>query len=249
MNGKVKTTSSLSLTLVLASMSRAFLSLLCRGIRSVHASSTTYPLAGEGRAWSKELSTMIDGAPVRFNAYEKFLNGVESAIKQAYQGAGFGDNERRTPEKDLLVTSRIPAVLIPAVNSLFKQILPSIQSETDQMAIYLTDYSWLGVCNDRRTEYYRRNQQVDILKKMPLRGFSLSDKNNADIPNTTSGLIANRARPGSLSRRRCARCCEISGDLSSPPSAIYFQIAFRLQIIRNCLCGGTWTLEGSRNST
>ncbi|OKL60129.1 Mediator of RNA polymerase II transcription subunit 16 [Talaromyces atroroseus] len=194
--------------------------------------STSYPFSGDGRTYSRELCALIDKAPVRFPLYEKFLSGLELAVKQAYQGAGFGDNERRTPEKDLLVNSRIPAVLIPVVNTLFKQTIPAIQSEIDQMTIYFIDYSWLGVCNDRRTEYYRRSRQVDVLKKIRLRGFSVNnnstvnnnnnnnnskDENQVIEPYMTSQLLSNEVTPGSLSRRRC--------------------------IIRNCLCGGMWTFE------
>lgn len=232
-------------------MSRAFLHLVCRGLRGVHTSSITSPFAGDGRAYSRELYALIDKAPVRFNVYEKFLNGVESSIKHAYQGAGFGDNERRTPEKDLLVNSRIPAVMIPVVNSLFKQTIPAIKSEIDQMAIYSTDYSWLGFCNDRRTEYYRRNRQVDTLKKVPLRGFHQNNHNedNSRVhnrtteANSTSGMVNSVVKSGPTSRRRCVRCCEISGDPSSPRSILYFNLALRLQLIRNCLCGGMWTFE------
>ncbi|KAE8549529.1 hypothetical protein EYB25_008051 [Talaromyces marneffei] len=240
---KVKTTSSLSLTLVLASMSRAFLHLVCRGLRGVHTSSIASPFAGDGRAYSKELYALIDSAPVRFNVYEKFLNSVESAIKNAYQRAGFGDDERRTPEKDILVNSRIPAVMIPVIVSLFKQTIPAIRTEVDRMSIYLTDYSWLGFCHDRRTEHYRQTRQVDIVKKVPLRGFDLS--NGIIEPNVTS----NGNKAGSSSRRRCVRCCEITGDPSSPRSMLYFQLTLRLQLIRNCLCGGMWTCEDGPPTT
>jgi mediator of RNA polymerase II transcription subunit 16 len=174
--------------------------------------------------------------------YEKFLNSVESAIKDAYQRAGFGDDERRTPEKDLLVNSRIPAVMIPVIVSLFKQTIPAIKTEIDQMSIYLTDYSWLGFCNDRRTEHFRRTRQVDIVKKVSLRGFNLSN-NNIIEPNITSEVTSNGNKAGSSSRRRCVRCCEITGDPSSPRSMLYFQLTLRLQLIRNCLCGGMWTFE------
>lgn len=244
---KVKTTSSLSLTLVLASMSRAFLHLVCRGLRGVHTSSIASPFAGDGRAYSKELYALIDNAPFRFNVYEKFLNSVESAIKNAYQRAGFGDDERRTPEKDLLVNSRIPAVMIPVLVSLFKQTIPAIQTEIDQMSIYLTDYSWLGFCSDRRTEHFRQTRAVDIVKKVPLRGFNLS--NNIIEPNVSSGITSSGNKTGSSSRRRCVRCCEITGDPSSPRSMLYFQLTLRLQLIRNCLCGGMWTFEDGPPTT
>ncbi|KAH8697294.1 putative RNA polymerase II mediator complex subunit Sin4 [Talaromyces proteolyticus] len=238
---KLKSTSSLSLTLILASMSRAFLHFICRGLRGLSTGHTALPIPGNTRMYYAELFQMINNSPVPTNIYEKFLSEVDNAIRFTYQKAGFEDNERRTPEKELLVNSRIPAVLIPAASALFKQIIPGIKAQIDQMAIYLTDYSWLGLSNDRRTEYYRRTRQVDVLKKIPLRGFMLDENGIVEPGESQQGK--DQPVASSLARRRCVRCCEISGDTSTPRSALYFRMVIRMQVIRNCLCGGMWTFE------
>lgn len=190
-----------------------------------------------------EICQMIDKCPVRNDVYEKFLAGVDSAIRHAYQGAGFGDNERPAPEKELLVNSRIPAVLVPAVSTLLKQTVPALKAEIDQMAIYLADYSWLGIRNDRRTEYYRQTREVDIVKKLPLRTFNFN-RFPADLhPGQDDGLPKDKLSPSGGSRRRCVRCCEVSGDLGSSRSILGFRLILRMQLVRSCMCGGMWTVE------
>jgi mediator of RNA polymerase II transcription subunit 16 len=168
----VKNSSSLPLLVLLASMSRAFLRFICRGLRGVHAGfASTNPasLVGDSRVYYTEICQTLESSPVRIDVYEKFLAGVDSAVKHAYQGAGFGDAERPGPEKELLVNARIPPVLTTAVATLLRQTVPALKSEINRMAIYLGDYSWLGFGNDRRTALYRKQREVDILKKCPLR--------------------------------------------------------------------------------
>jgi mediator of RNA polymerase II transcription subunit 16 len=227
----VKSTSSLSLTLVLSSMSRAFLNFICRGLRGLSTGHAMFPLTGDARAYYAEFFQMINNCPVPINIYEKFLVELDNAVRFAYQGVGFEDNERRSPEKELLINSRIPAVLVPAVSTLFKQIIPSTKTQINQMAIYLTDFSWLGLSTDRRTEYYRRTRQVDILRKIPMRRPNLNNDANKDSPST------------SVTHRRCIRCCEISGEPSSPRTAQYYRLVLRMQLMKNCLCGGMWAFE------
>ncbi|KKA16860.1 hypothetical protein T310_9474, partial [Rasamsonia emersonii CBS 393.64] len=241
---KVKSTNSLSLILLLSSMSRAFLRFICRGLRGVYAGYTTTPLSGEARVYYTELYQTIDASPIRIDVYEKFLAGVDSAVRHAYQGAGFGDNERPAPEKELLVNSRIPAVLIPAVATLLRQKVPSLKPDINRMAIYLGDYSWLGFCNDRRTEFYRRTQEVDVLKKLPLRSFH-SRTSSTEPDGNGARERAQHGQP----RRRCTRCCEISGDVTTPRSFLSYRLIAKLQLIRSCLCGGMWTLESGTSST
>lgn len=242
----VKSTNSLSLILLLSSMSRAFLRFICRGLRGVYAGYTTTPLSGEARVYYTELYQTIDASPIRIDVYEKFLAGVDSAVRHAYQGAGFGDNERPAPEKELLVNSRIPAVLIPAVAILLRQKVPSLKPDIDRMAMYLGDYSWLGFCNDRRTEFYRRTKEVDVLKKLPLRSFHHPRTSSSTEPDGNGAR--ERAQHGQP-RRRCTRCCEISGEVSTPRSFLSYRLIAKLQLIRSCLCGGMWTLESGASST
>ncbi|KAJ9358238.1 hypothetical protein DTO027B9_2429 [Paecilomyces variotii] len=232
---KVKSASSLSLLILLCSMSRAFLRFICRGLRGVYAGfAAAHSLSGEARVVYAEICRAISASPVRIDVYEKFLAGVDSAVRHAYQGAGFGDAERPAPEKELLTNARIPAVLVPAVATLLRQTLPSIKPEIDRMGLYLADYSWLGIGYDRRTELYRRSREVDILKKVPLR---TSPTDTAD-----QNGDSNRGK-SAIPRRRCTRCGEVSGDVTPPRSFLWFRLVAKLGILRSCLCGGMWTLE------
>ncbi|KAK4862286.1 hypothetical protein LT330_003424 [Penicillium expansum] len=228
---KLKNSSSLPLLILLSSMSRAFLRFICRGLRGVHAgfaSANPASLIGDSRIYYTEICQTLESSPVRIDVYEKFLAGVDSAVKHAYQGAGFGDAERPGPEKELLVNARIPPVLTTAVATLLRQTVPALKSEINRMAIYLGDYSWLGFGNDRRTVLYRKQREVDILKKCPLR---------PPLP------LGNDGRVAPLKKRRCARCCEVSGDTNLPRSLLSFKMIAKLGLLRSCLCGGMWVLE------
>ncbi|KGO75909.1 Mediator complex, subunit Med16 [Penicillium italicum] len=228
---KLKNSPSLPLLILLSSMSRAFLRFICRGLRGVHAgfaSANPASLVGDSRIYYTEICQTLESSPVRIDVYEKFLAGVDSAVKHAYQGAGFGDAERPGPEKELLVNARIPPVLTTAVATLLRQTVPALKSEINRMAIYLGDYIWLGFGNDRRTALYRRQREVDILKKCPLR---------PPLP------LGNDGRVAPLKKRRCARCCEVSGDTNLPRSLLSFKMIAKLGLLRSCLCGGMWVLE------
>jgi mediator of RNA polymerase II transcription subunit 16 len=227
----VKSTSSLPLLILLSSMSRAFLRFICRGLRGVHAGFTSAnpaSLFGDSRIYYTEICQTLENSPVRIDVYEKFLAGVDSAVKHAYQGAGFGDAERPGPEKELLVNARIPPVLISAVATLLRQTVPALKTEINRMAIYLGDYAWLGFGNDSRTAVYRKQRDVDILKKCPLR---------------PPLLLGCEGRVAPTKKRRCARCCEVSGDTSLPRSMLSFKMTAKLGLLRSCLCGGMWILE------
>lgn len=237
-------------------MSRAFLRFICRGLRGLHAGYAATPtlalgVSGEARMYYVEIGRMIDASPVRIDVYEKFLAGVDSAVRHAYQGAGFGDAERPAPEKELLVNARIPAVLIPAVATLLRQTVPALKQEINRMSIYLADYSWLGFGDDRRTELYRRTRDVDVLKKTPLRTSPAvaNNNNNTEHQNDSShGGGGGNKRSAVPPRRRCVRCCEVSGDVTPPRSFLSFRLIARLGVLRSCICGGMWTLESGTGS-
>ncbi|CAL5871048.1 uncharacterized protein PFLUO_LOCUS5292 [Penicillium psychrofluorescens] len=229
---KLKTSNSLPLFILLSSMSRAFLRFICRGLRGVHAGFTNAnpaALVGDSRIYYTEICQTLEASPVRIDVYEKFLAGIDSAVKHAYQGAGFGDAERPGPEKELLVNARIPPVLVAAVATLLRQTVPTLKGEINRMAIFLRDYSWLGFGTDPRTMEYRKRHDLDILKKFPLR------------PPLPVGGGGRAAQP--VKRRRCVRCCEVSGDTTLPRSLLSFKMIAKLGLLRSCLCGGMWTLE------
>ena len=147
-------------------------------------------------------------------------------MKHAYQNAGFGDAEKPSAEKELLLNARIPAVLVPAVHTLLLQTVPSTKAEINCKDIVLGDYSWLGLGADAHTLPYRRRREVDILKKTPLRPLVPADR--ATQPQK---------------RRRCVRCCEVSGETVFPRSIPYFKMIAKLNMLRTCPCGGVWIME------
>ena len=233
----VKSTSSLPLLLVLCSMSRAFLRTICRGLRGVYNNHTTSPLLGETRMYYGEICQMMSKSPAPIEIYEKFLSSVDSAVRRAYESVGWSENERPGPERDLLVNCRIQNVLVPAIAAILQTALPAIRPEIDHMAIYLADYSWLGVrAGDRRTEYLRRTRPVDIIKKSPVRPAL----GPAPGPGQEGGKPGG---PTTRGRRRCTRCCEISGDVSMPRTVLWFRYIVLVGTIRQCPCGGLWALE------
>ncbi|KAL4905887.1 mediator of RNA polymerase II transcription subunit 16 [Aspergillus multicolor] len=233
-NQKLKSTASLPLMMVLSSMSRALLRLICRGLRGIHAGYANAPLTGDSRVYYTEICQALDSSPVRTDVYEKLLAGIDSAVKHAYTNAGFGDNERPGPEKELLVSSRIPPVLVTAVNTILRQTVPAMKGEMDRMAIYMGDYSWLGFGSDSRTEAYRRSRDVDIIKKTPILAR----------PAGGGEAVRNGGIGGSQGSRRCVRCCEVSESVYPPRSVLSFKMTLKLGHLRSCICGGMWNLEG-----
>ncbi|KAJ5664605.1 Mediator complex subunit Med16 [Penicillium macrosclerotiorum] len=228
-NQKLKTTSSLPLIILLSGMSRAFLRLVCRGLRGVQTSFTSLnpvSFSRDSRIYYTEICQTLDKSPVRIDKFEKFLAGVDSAVKHAYQNAGFGDAEKPSAEKELLLNARIPPVLVPAVHTLLLQTVPTTKAEINCKHIVLGDYSWLGLGSDARTLMYRRRREVDILKKTPLRPL----------------LPPDRATQ-TQKRRRCVRCCEVSGETVFPRSIPYFKMIAKLNMLRTCPCGGVWIME------
>lgn len=244
-------------------MSRTFLRFICRGLRGVYAGyASATALMGDSRIYYSEICHRLDTSPIRIDMYEKLLAGIDSAVRHSYQGAGFGDTERPGPEKELLVNARIHPVLVNAVSTIFQTVLPPLKNEVDRMAIYLGDYTWLGFGDDPRTEMYRRTRDMDILKKIPLRAVvpssssSSSSSSSAAAAETrpsigtagpTGGKPAGTSSDGQR-RRRCIRCCEVSGDTHPPRSLLSFQMIARLGLLRSCICGGMWALESSAGS-
>ncbi|GMF80069.1 unnamed protein product [Aspergillus oryzae] len=229
----VKTISSLPLIILLSSMSRAFLRFICRGLRGIQAGYATAPLTGDAGVYYAEIYRTLDTSPVRIDVYEKLLAGVDSTVRHVYHGAGFGDNERPGPEKELLVNGRIPPVLVTAVSTILRQTVPALKPDIDRMAIYMGDYSWLGLGSDRRAELYRRTRDVDIIKKIPFRSTA-----SAGSDETQSG----KHNPSQV-RRRCVRCCEIMCGAYPPRPQLSSRMMYKLGYVRYCICGGGWTLE------
>lgn len=229
-------------------MSRAYLRIICRGLRGIYTGYANAAFTGDSRIYYTEIRQTLDASPVRVDVYEKFVAGIDSAVRHAYHGAGFGDAERPGPEKELLVNARIPPVLVTAVGTIFRQTLGVIKPEVDRLAIYMADYSWLGVGGDRRAEAWRREREIDIVRKMPLRIASSSSSqahNGGGVVNQQQQQQQNQQQQlQPPRRRRCVRCCGLS-DGTNPlrTGPIGYRLIHRLGYVRQCVCGGLWALE------
>lgn len=204
-------------------MSRSFLRYICRGLRGLtNGFKASTNLSGETFHLYSSIFTMIEESPLKADVYEKLLAQTDNIVKHIYQGVGLDDAGRSSSEKELLVTCKVPNVLLPAVAAVLKKIVPPMRGEVDRMALYLFDYSWLGVGDDKRSELYRRTYDVDVLKKVPVL---------REPP-------GNKAQGG----RRCVRCCGLAED--TVPSRPL--LAFRMGLLKCPICGALWTIENNR---
>jgi len=220
----VKPFESLSVILILSSAPRSFLRYICRGLRgfAIGFKSATN-LNDESLQIYSNIISLIDESPLKVDVYEKILANVDSVVRHAYQGAAFGNADRATPERELLITSNIPPVLQSAVFTILTKTMSMIRPEVDRMGLCLHDYSWLGVGDDKRTELFKRSQEVDVLKKVLIRSDPSPNK-------------------GPQPRRRCVRCCEVS-DVTLPKSVAVVKMLVKLQVWRSCICGGMWGMD------
>ncbi|RAL11440.1 mediator of RNA polymerase II transcription subunit 16 [Aspergillus homomorphus CBS 101889] len=242
---KLKSTNNLSLIILLSSMSRAFLRFICRGLRGIHAGYASAPLTGDGRVYYSEICQALGKSPAAIDAYEKFLAGVDSAVRHAYHSAGFGDAERPGPEKELLVSARIPPALVTAVSTILRQTVPKLREDVNRLDILERDYSWLGFGSDHRTELFRRTRALDIIKKTQIR---LNHPAAVAGPKQKEVQAMAAAAGGQHLRRRCVRCCEVSEGSYPPRSVLAFRMIFKLGYLRACICCGMWVLESAAGS-
>lgn len=215
-----------TIVLLLASIPRSFLRYVSRGLRGLVASyKAATNLTPESYHLCSYIVSLVERSPIKVDVYEKFLSGVDSAVRHAYQDAGFNAADKATPERELLTTGAVPPVLQPAVTSILVNTVPIVRPETDRMRLYTHDYSWLGICGDRMTAKFTKSFDVDVLRRTVVR----NDKPKA--------------------KRRCVRCCSVSEDISSPKSFALFRMLAKTGMWRTCTCSGTWFLEKSGAKT
>jgi mediator of RNA polymerase II transcription subunit 16 len=204
-------------------MSRSFLRYICRGFRGLTGRfQNSTNLSGESRHIYANIFTMIEESPLKADVYEKLLFQTDNIVKHIYQSVSFDDAGRSSSEKELLVTCKVPNILLPAVAAVLKKIMPVMRTEVDRMALYLYDYSWLGVGDDKRSEIYRRTYDVDVLQKVPILREPLENKSQGG--------------------RRCVRCCGFAED--TVPSRPL--LTFRIGLLKCPICGALWTIENPR---
>ncbi len=155
---------------------------------------------------------LIDSSPISIPQFEHIIIDLDSSIRSTYEASGISEADRTLVEKNMVIETDIPEVLMPAVERLLTSTLENLQSEIDRAALYFKDISWLGLTDDRKAETYRRNHVVDAIRKVPL------------------------ARSTKL--RRCTRCCALMEDVAPNKQ----NSPWMHNVQRMCFCGCLWML-------
>lgn len=201
-----------ALSLVLVSSSRSFLKYNCRQLRSLHMEAKSSHAYGSQRQIFREVEAIFEEYPVTVLQFERLLSELDSNIKTAYLTSQISDTDRRNTEKEMLVSARIPSVLTSALESFLMTTVDHLREEVNEAELYFVDISWLGLCDDSSSDFWRMNHVLDILRKVEL--------------------------PKEAQIRRCTRCCARMEDKHQQKGvSIWF-----LNMQRTCFCGNWWMI-------
>lgn len=131
---------------------------------------------------------LIEGGPVPVSLFDRLIKSIDQSVKQIYSSPNISETDRGMIEKRMLITGEIPQVLVPATVQLFGKTIPSLMTMEegkedkggdeggkmdgggkkgmDPAKAYFADYSWLGLCDDRRTMSFERDHIVDVMRKI-----------------------------------------------------------------------------------
>ncbi|KAI9759075.1 MAG: mediator complex subunit [Chaenotheca gracillima] len=216
-------TNALALPLLLSSVPRALIRYNSRGVRVLrHTLVTMFEPSNAARAAMLNdpsvvssvsmLVNIVEKSPVKTTEFERFLNEVDDAIKDAYRTSEITDAGRRQAEKTLLISATIPPQLLPAVGKTLGPLLGGLRSAINPAELYFSDYSWLGMSDDRRTDEWARTNTVDAIRKISL----------------------SKATP----LRQCTRCCAKMEDVKPQKGTSFWMTSLQ----KMCLCGSLWML-------
>ncbi|KAI9706527.1 MAG: mediator complex subunit [Candelina mexicana] len=199
-----------ALSLLLASSSRGFVRYNLRAVSMV--ASGKMNMSAVPVDAHNSFMDMIESSPISIPEFEHIIIGLDNSVRSTYEASGISDAERALLEKDMIIESDIPEVLMPVVERLLTTTLEELQPQIDRAALYFKDVSWLGLSDDRKTQAYRKNNVVDAIRKVPLgKGTKL---------------------------RRCTRCCAMMEDVSPTKQTS----AWMHGVQRMCFCGCLWML-------
>ena len=159
---------------------------------------------------------LIEASPLKMEPLEQLLSGVDKIIQQSYRLSGMSDRDRADTERYILSHGQIPQVLQNVVPRILQEVLPMARPKLDRLSLYMEDYSWLGIRDDRKTEAFKRDYVVDVHRKRVLKKKGL-------------GKV-----------RKCVRCGSISADLVR---ARHWPQYLQTQILR-CVCEDVFAIVG-----
>jgi mediator of RNA polymerase II transcription subunit 16, fungi type len=197
---------------------RSFLKMIARILRGIVRASQDpkTPLAPDALPAFLRMAAIIEASPLKMESLEQLLSGVEKLTHQFYHVAGMSDRDKADAERFILAHGQIPDVLLEVVPRILHDVLPMTRERMDRLALYMEDYSWLGIREDARTKVFRRDFVVDVHRKRVLR------------------------RKGLDRVRKCVRCGSVSADMVRMR---HWPQYLQTQILR-CVCEDVFAVVG-----
>lgn len=207
----------------------------------------TYQAAAFGEAErpgpEKELIVNARISPVFIPAVSTILRQTIAALKPEinrmaiylgdYSWLGFGDDPRSElyrRSRDVDILKKVPLrkpVMLPSSSSL---------STTTPAGI------GIGMGSSRKGSIASEHTSGKPV-------ISIPTPNHPTNPTaTTTANAGNTTTPSqsqSNRRRRCVRCCEVTGDAAFPRTMLSLRMVLKLGLLRSCLCGGMLAVEPS----
>ena len=199
-----------ALSLILISFSRCYLKYNCRFLRTLHAESQKYYPPSPQRRTFREVEAIFDASPVTVIQFDRMLAIIDLSIKELYISSNTNDTDRQNTEKEMLVSAAIPRLLLPAVESFLTTSLDEFRDEVNELELFFTDISWLGLSDDRRSDAWKSEHVLDALRKVEL--------------------------PKEARLRRCTRCCAVMEDVYPQRGTSLWMTTMQ----RTCYCGDWW---------
>lgn len=173
-----------------------------------------YPQGLQRRSF-RELEAIFEESPVTIIQFERLLTIIEHSIKDFYTSTNMNEKDRKNTEKEMLVSATVPGMLMPLVESFLTRTLDEFRDEVNEMELFFNDISWLGLSDDRRSDAWKREHVLDVLRKVVL--------------------------PKEARLRRCTRCCAVMEDVYPHRQSAPWMLPMQ----RTCYCGDWWLLVGN----
>ena len=142
------------------------------------------------------------------------LREFESDVEKCYETAALSQEQRDARERDIVLWTKIPDLLMPAIATLLETRVEQVRSGIAHEAeLYFLDLYPLDLINDAKSVVWNRHHILDGIQ------HGLLDQ-DTEI-------------------RRCIRC----GAVTENKSANHNAYPWLFQVQRTCYCGGWWAID------
>lgn len=210
----------------------------------------------EQRLTLRTVVEIIDGrnVAVKLSVFENFLKMIEGVVSRSYQltsslsanssssnattkennGDNSAGNEgaanqqlKDTSEKTLLITSRIPPALLPALQIIVRDLIPALKRKVEDPAkVYFGEYGHLGLSDPVNTGKGGKGKKggvvVDVMRRVtfPREAVEGLDDGHDDSGKGEDDRRRRRDKKG-IHWRTCTRCDAGMEDLLPPMKGMF----------------------------